>query len=76
MGKFEIAKDGTIFLDEIGDLPLHMQVKLLRVLEEKEIMRIGGVSTIKVNPRIIAATNKDLYDLVEKASLEKTCFTG
>ncbi|HBC95760.1 MAG TPA: transcriptional regulator [Clostridium sp.] len=74
MGKFEIAKDGTIFLDEIGDLPLHMQVKLLRVLEEKEIMRIGGVSTIKVNPRIIAATNKDLYDLVEKGQFREDLF--
>ncbi|CAB1248111.1 sigma-54 interaction domain-containing protein [Clostridium sp. MT-14] len=74
MGKFEIAKDGTIFLDEIGDLPLHMQVKLLRALEEKEIVRIGGISTIKVNPRIIAATNKDLYGMVEKGQFREDLF--
>jgi transcriptional regulator with PAS, ATPase and Fis domain len=74
MGKFEIAKDGTIFLDEIGDLPLHMQVKLLRVLEEKEIMRIGGLSTIKINPRIIAATNKDLHSMVEKGQFREDLF--
>ncbi|AYD40324.1 AAA family ATPase [Clostridium fermenticellae] len=74
IGKFEIAKDGTIFLDEIGDLPLHMQVKLLRVLEEKEIMRVGGVNTIKVNPRIIAATNRNLYKMVEKNEFRRDLF--
>jgi len=74
MGKFEIAKDGTIFLDEIGDLPLHMQVKLLRVLEEKELMRVGGSSTIKVNPRIIAATNKDLQKMVERNEFREDLF--
>lgn len=74
IGKFEIAKDGTIFLDEIGDLPLHMQVKLLRVLEEKEIMRVGGVNTIKVNPRIVAATNKNLYDMIEKGQFREDLF--
>lgn len=74
MGKFEIAKDGTIFLDEIGDLPLHMQVKLLRVLEEKELMRVGGSETIKVNPRIIAATNKDLQKMVERNEFREDLF--
>ncbi|MGE5628979.1 MAG: sigma 54-interacting transcriptional regulator [Solirubrobacterales bacterium] len=74
MGKFEIAKDGTIFLDEIGDLPLHMQVKLLRVLEEKEIIRVGGAVTIKVNPRIIAATNKNLYKMVERKEFREDLF--
>lgn len=74
IGKFELAKDGTIFLDEIGDLPLHMQVKLLRVLEEREIMRVGGVNTIKVNPRIIAATNKNLYKMVEKNEFRRDLF--
>lgn len=74
MGKFEIAKDGTVFLDEIGDLPLHMQVKLLRVLEEKEIMRVGGLNTIKVNPRIIAATNKSLYKMVERGEFREDLF--
>ncbi len=65
-GKFEICKDGTLFLDEIGDLPLLMQVKLNRALEEKEIVRVGGNTPIKVNPRIISATHKNLSLMVEK----------
>jgi two-component system, NtrC family, response regulator HydG len=60
IGKFEQAGDGTIFLDEIGEMPFELQVKLLRVLQEKEIERLGGNSTIKINARVIAATNKDL----------------
>lgn len=60
IGKFEQADKGTLFLDEIGEMPLEMQVKLLRALQEKEIERIGGKGTIKVNVRIIAATNKNL----------------
>jgi formate hydrogenlyase transcriptional activator len=60
IGKFEMANNGTLFLDEIGEMPLDLQVKLLRVLQEKEIERIGGTSTIKVNVRIIAATNRNL----------------
>ncbi|MET0463377.1 MAG: sigma 54-interacting transcriptional regulator [Chitinophagaceae bacterium] len=59
-GKFEQAQGGTIFLDEIGELPLAMQVKLLRVLQEKEIEYVGGSSPIKVNVRVVAATNKNL----------------
>lgn len=74
MGKFEIAKDGTIFLDEIGDLPLHMQVKLLRVLEEKEITRVGGLNSIKVNSRIVAATHKNLYKMVERGQFREDLF--
>lgn len=66
IGKFEICKDGTLFLDEIGDLPFLMQVKLNRALEEKEILRVGGNTPIKVNPRIISATYKNLNSLVEK----------
>lgn len=58
MGLFEIAKNGTIFLDEVGDMPKHLQVKLLRALQEGEIRRVGGNASIKVSPRIIAATNK------------------
>ena len=60
IGKFELAHDGTLFLDEIGELPLELQVKLLRALQEKEIERVGGKATIKVNVRIVAATNRDL----------------
>lgn len=59
-GKFEQAQNGTIFLDEIGEVPLDIQVKLLRVLQEKEVERLGGNATIKVNVRVIAATNKNL----------------
>lgn len=60
IGKFEQANGGTVFLDEIGELPLDSQVKLLRVLQEKEIERLGGNNTIKVNVRIVAATNRSL----------------
>lgn len=60
IGKFELAHNGTLFLDEIGEMPLELQVKLLRVLQEKEIERIGGSKAIKVDVRIIAATNRNL----------------
>ncbi|RID88496.1 CBS domain-containing protein [Peribacillus asahii] len=63
-GKFEIANNGTLFLDEIGDMPLSMQGKLLRVLQERELERVGGNETIKVNVRIVAATNKNLEQMV------------
>jgi Nif-specific regulatory protein len=59
-GRFELAEGGTLFLDEIGDINLSTQVKLLRVLQEREFERVGGVETIKVNVRLIAATNKDM----------------
>lgn len=65
IGKFEMANNSTLFLDEIGELPLELQVKLLRVLQEKEIERIGGKGTMKVNVRIIAATNRNLLREVE-----------
>ena len=61
IGKFEQAQGGTIFLDEIGEIPLELQSKLLRVLQEKELERLGGRTTIKVDVRIIAATNRNLY---------------
>jgi DNA-binding NtrC family response regulator len=66
MGKFELADKGTLFLDEIGELPLDMQVKLLRVLEQREFMRVGGTQTIKVDIRLIAATNSNLEEEVGK----------
>ncbi|MDW7651617.1 MAG: sigma-54-dependent Fis family transcriptional regulator [Bacillota bacterium] len=65
-GKFEQAHDGTIFFDEIGDMPLNVQASLLRVLQEKEIYRVGDSKTRKVNARVLAATNKNLAKLVEQ----------
>jgi transcriptional regulator with PAS, ATPase and Fis domain len=66
VGKFQLANGGTIFLDEIGDMPIHMQVKLLRVLQEKEIERIGGKIPIKINVRVICATHKSLEELIKQ----------
>ncbi len=66
IGKFELASKGTLFLDEIGNLSIDMQAKLLRVLQEKEFERIGGNQIIRVNTRIVAATNKDLRELVQQ----------
>lgn len=73
-GIFELAKDGTVFLDEIADLPLNMQAKLLRVLQEKEIRRIGGEKIIKINPRIISATNKDLEKMVKEEKFREDLY--
>lgn len=74
IGKFELANNGTLFLDEIGDLPLEMQTKLLRVLQEKEFDRIGGKKAIKVNVRIIAATNRDLPVEMQHGRFRKDLF--
>jgi DNA-binding NtrC family response regulator len=65
-GKFERASGGTLFLDEVGDMPLAMQAKLLRVLQEREIERVGGNETIRVDTRVVAATNRDLVAACEK----------
>lgn len=65
LGKFEIANHGTIFLDEIGDMPLHLQVKLLSAIQSRQIDRIGGTEPVPVDVRIIAATNKDLEAMIE-----------
>lgn len=66
VGRFELADKGTIFLDEIAEMPLSMQVKLLRVLQEKSFERVGGTETLSVDVRIIAATNRDLSGAIEK----------
>jgi DNA-binding NtrC family response regulator len=73
-GKFELADGGTVFLDEIGEMPLEMQAKLLRVLEEHEFMRVGGSETIKVDIRVIAATNADLEAAVEKGTFRRDLY--
>lgn len=75
MGRFELAEGGSIFLDEIGDLPLQIQVKLLRVLQEKQFERLGGVKTIKCNVRIITATNRNLEEAIKDGSFRETYIT-
>jgi two-component system, NtrC family, response regulator len=76
-GRFELADKGTLFLDEIGELSMPLQVKLLRVLQEKTIERVGGTTPIPVDFRLIAATNKTLEDeVLQKTISEKTCITG
>ena len=64
MGLFELAHNGTIFLDEIGEMPMSLQSRLLRVLQERKVMRLGGDRVFPVNIRIFAATNKNLMELV------------
>ena len=73
-GLFEVADQGTIFLDEIGELPLNMQVKLLRVLQEHEVKRIGGTKPIPVDIRVIAATNRNLEEMVKKKKFRKDLY--
>ncbi len=73
-GKFEIANGGTIFLDEIGELPLEMQSKLLRVLESQEFYRVGGVKPIKVDVRVIAATNRALVSMLSQGTFRKDLY--
>ena len=65
-GKIELAQGGTLFLDEIGEMPLDMQVKLLRVLQERKYYRVGGEKEINIDFRIIAATNRDLQEVMKK----------
>ncbi len=73
-GKFELANGGTIFLDEIGDMPLEMQAKLLKVIETKEVERVGSTKSIKVDIRIISATNKDVRRLIEEGRFREDLF--
>ncbi len=74
IGKFELANNGTLFLDEIGEMTMEVQVKLLRALQEREIERVGGKTTIKTNVRIIAATNRDLEKLMEEGKFRSDLY--
>lgn len=73
-GKFELANGGTILLDEIGDMPMDMQVKLLRVLQEKEVWRVGGSTPIKLDVRVMASTNRDLFQMVQDGSFRQDLY--
>jgi formate hydrogenlyase transcriptional activator len=73
-GRFEIADGSTIFLDEVGELPLELQPKLLRVLQEGEFERLGGSKTIRVNSRVIAATNRKLEQAVKEGRFREDLF--
>lgn len=73
-GLFEQANTGTLFLDEIGEIPSHLQVKLLRVLQEMEITRVGSTTPTKIDVRVIAATNRDLHELVREGSFREDLF--
>lgn len=74
LGKFELASGGTLFLDEIGELPLQLQAKLLRAIQEQEIERVGGTKPIKVDVRLISATNRNLPEMVENGKFRKDLF--
>ncbi|MDN3016185.1 sigma 54-interacting transcriptional regulator [Paenibacillus sp. BSR1-1] len=73
-GKFELAQNGTLFLDEIGDMPINLQSKLLRVLQEKEFEPVGGTKTISLKIRIIAATNKNLEEMIKKGTFREDLY--
>jgi transcriptional regulator with PAS, ATPase and Fis domain len=73
-GKFELADKGTLFLDEIGDVPPAIQVKLLRVLQEREFERLGGTRTVKVDVRLLAATNRDLREALEQGTFREDLY--
>ena len=73
-GKFELANGGTIFLDEIGEMPLSMQVKILRVLQEREMERVGATKTTKLDIRIIAATNRNLEKMIDEGQFRQDLY--
>src|ERR1700722_1645799 len=73
-GRFELANKGTIFLDEIGDVPASMQAKLLRVLQERRFERVGGADSIQVDVRVIAATNRSLQRLVKHGTFREDLY--
>ncbi|SHI10515.1 sigma-54 dependent transcriptional regulator [Ferrimonas marina] len=73
-GRFELAEGGTLFLDEIGDMPAHMQVKILRVLQERSFERVGGSAPIKSNVRIVAATHRNLEQMIERGEFREDLF--
>lgn len=74
LGKFELANGGTIFLDEVGELPLELQSKMLRVLQENELERVGGSQTIKINIRVVAATNRDLLKEIDEGNFREDLY--
>src|SRR4029077_2760043 len=74
VGRFELAHGGTIFLDEIGEVPIDVQPKLLRVLQEREFERVGGIDAIKVDVRVIAATNRDLVKSVHEGKFREDLY--
>ncbi|OLN32986.1 two component, sigma54 specific, transcriptional regulator, Fis family [Desulfosporosinus metallidurans] len=74
VGLFELANNGTIFLDEIGDMPLSLQTRLLRVLQERQVMRIGSQRVTNINIRVIAATNKNIFEMVQKGLFREDLF--
>jgi formate hydrogenlyase transcriptional activator len=74
IGRFELADHGTIFLDEVGEIPLELQVKLLRVLQEQEFERLGGTKTIRVDVRVVAATHRDLTAMIEAHSFRSDLY--
>ena len=74
LGMFEVAHRGTIFMDEIGDLPLSLQAKLLRVLQERQVRRVGGTTMIEVDARLVSATNRDLAEAVKQGSFREDLF--
>src|SRR5262249_56162596 len=74
VGRFELADGGSLFLDEVGDLPMDVQIKLLRVLQEREFERVGGTETLRVDVRVISATNRDLEAMIGRAEFREDLY--